>query len=72
LFFIAVLMPNSLQILSKYEPTLLTPKTPPRVLGFGPALYWSPTIPWALFIAGIGAVSMMRLTGASEFLYWQF
>lgn len=72
LFGIAVFMPNTLEILSRYEPTLLGPKSAPRILGVGPAIYWSPTLPWALIVAGLGAVCMMRLTGASEFLYWQF
>lgn len=72
LFGLAVLAPNSLEILSRYQPTLLGPKSTPKFMGVGPAVYWSPTLPWAIFIAALGAASVMRLTGASEFLYWQF
>ena len=72
LFGVAVFIPNTLEVLSRYEPTLLGPKTAPKILGVGPAIYWSPTLPWAIFVAALGAVCMMRLTGASEFLYWQF
>ena len=33
---------------------------------------WRPTLAWMILFAAIGAVSMIRLTGMSEFLYWQF
>ena len=70
--FIALAMPNSLQIMSKAAPTLQTPPRPPRALGVGPRIDWSPSLPWMIFIAGLAAASMWMLTGQSEFLYWQF
>jgi len=72
LFLIATLMPNSLQILSKYEPVLQTPKQAPTVAWIGPAAYWRPTLPWMALIAVLVVVAVMRLAGKSEFLYWQF
>ena len=72
LLLIALLMPNSLQMLANYDPVLLTPKRPPKIAGVGPAIYWRPTFAWMGFIAAIAAVSMVWLTGKSEFLYWQF
>jgi hypothetical protein len=35
-------------------------------------LLWRPTVAWMVLFAAIAAVSMIRLTGRSEFLYWQF
>ncbi|MBY0564087.1 MAG: hypothetical protein K2P58_07860 [Hyphomonadaceae bacterium] len=72
LLAIALLAPNSVQLLSKYEPTLYTVTRPPRLLNIGPAVYWRPTLPWLAFVAVLAAVSMVRVTGDSEFLYWQF
>ena len=72
LLVIALLMPNSLQMMSKYEPALYIEKHAPQVAGVGPSFYWRPSIPWMGFIAVLAAVSMIRLSGRSEFLYWQF
>ena len=77
LLAIALLLPNSVQILSAYEPVLYTPKRPAEMLGVLPPalrrpLHWRPTVAWMVLFAAIAAVSMIRLTGRSEFLYWQF
>ena len=76
LLAIALLLPNSVQILSAYEPVLYTPKRPATMPGCSPALrrplLWRPTVAWMVLFAAIAAVSMIRLTGMSEFLYWQF
>ncbi|HRO12998.1 MAG TPA: MBOAT family O-acyltransferase, partial [Amaricoccus sp.] len=77
LLAIALLLPNSVQILAAYEPVLYTPKRPAEMPGVLPAalrrpLAWRPTVAWMVLFAAIAAVSMIRLTGKSEFLYWQF
>ena len=89
LLTIALFLPNSLQVLSKYQPVLQTPKrppmirifvprsqpllqTPPKLVGFSSAIYWDPTLIWMIFVAALAVISMMRLAGPSEFLYWQF
>jgi len=77
LLAIALLLPNSVQILAPYEPVLYTPKRAAEVPGVLPALgrrplAWRPTLAWMVLFAALGAVSMIRLTGMSEFLYWQF
>ena len=70
-----------MQILAAYEPVLYTPKRPaefPRVLRpvlprvMGRPLAWRPDPGLDVLFAALGAVSMIRLTGMSEFLYWQF
>lgn len=72
LLAIALLMPNSLQMLAEREPALHLPKTPGRIAGIGPVIAWRPSLGWMIFIAAIAAIAMIRLTGKSEFLYWQF
>ena len=72
LLAIALLMPNSLQMMAAYEPALKLTARPPRLAIIGPILQWRPTPAWMIFIAAIAAVAMIRLTGKSEFLYWQF
>lgn len=72
LLAIALLMPNSAQILSAEEPVLYTPKRTSGLFGIGPVLHWRPALPWLALAATLAAVSMLRLSGKSEFLYWQF
>jgi hypothetical protein len=77
LLAIALLLPNSVQILAAYEPVLYAPKRPSTMPGVLPSalrrpLTWRPTLAWMVLFAAIAAVSMIRLTGRSEFLYWQF
>jgi alginate O-acetyltransferase complex protein AlgI len=68
---IALLCPNTLQVLAAYEPALGVRATGPA--GSGPArLAWSPSLLWALGTAAVAAVAVSRLGGPSEFLYWQF
>lgn len=72
LFAIAVLMPNSLQMLAAHDPVLYPPARAPRIAGIGPEIRWNPTLPWMLFVMLLATIAMFRLTGQSEFLYWQF
>ena len=78
LLAIALLLPNSVQILAAYEPARYTPKRAAEIPGrlrprCGRPLAWRPT-------AGVdGALRRPRrgvddpaVTGMSEFLYWQF
>jgi D-alanyl-lipoteichoic acid acyltransferase DltB (MBOAT superfamily) len=72
LFAIAILMPNSLQVMEKFKPTLTSPNEPPKIAGFIPSLRWNPSLPWMGFFAVLALVAMLRMSGPSEFLYWQF
>ncbi len=67
---IALLCPNTLQILALYEPALGTRGT--ALAGPWRRLLWSPTLIWALGTAAVAAVAVAQLGGPSEFLYWQF
>jgi alginate O-acetyltransferase complex protein AlgI len=72
LTFIALLCPNTLQILARYEPALGVKPTPSDVGLAGVRIAWSPSLAWALGISVIGAIGVLSLGGKSEFLYWQF
>lgn len=66
LLFIALALPNTLQLLARHEPALLVKAEPGRVLE------WNPSLAWAGAIAALAAASVIKLGGKSEFLYWQF
>jgi len=64
--FIALACPNTLQILSRYEPALGWKPSPQiRIL-------WGPSLAWAIAMSMIVAIGILNLGGRSEFLYWQF
>jgi alginate O-acetyltransferase complex protein AlgI len=64
---IVFVCPNTLRILSLYEPALGW-KSVPRY----PAIAWQPSLAWAVVISAVAVVAITRLGGPSEFLYWQF
>jgi alginate O-acetyltransferase complex protein AlgI len=71
LLFIALAMPNSLEMLSNYEPALgVKPRTDRNLLIRLSA--WQPTIPWALATSALAVSAVMWVGRKSEFLYWQF
>jgi len=72
LLLIALLLPNSVQIMARYEPVLGVKQLTPDNGRLARVLAWNPTIPWAVVMAALAAAAIMRLGGESEFLYWQF
>jgi alginate O-acetyltransferase complex protein AlgI len=64
--FIVFACPNTLQILSRYEPALGW-KPSPR-----DRIFWGPSLAWAAVVLTILAIGILNLGGRSEFLYWQF
>ena len=69
LLAIALLLPNSRQLMVRYEPVLL--EHPSERHGWN-WLSWSPSLPWAVAIGAVAFVAVLNLGGVSEFLYWQF
>jgi D-alanyl-lipoteichoic acid acyltransferase DltB (MBOAT superfamily) len=65
LMFVAIALPNSLQLLSRFEPALGTKLATP-------VLVWNNSVAAALMTALVAAISIYRLGAPSEFLYWQF
>jgi alginate O-acetyltransferase complex protein AlgI len=80
LFVYCVVLPNSLDLFSGYEPALGFPAPQAAKGGLAPrpagasagTLSWQPNWRWAMQIAAISTVALMSVTRVSEFLYWQF
>ena len=73
LLFIALICPNTLQILAPYEPALgVKPASTAPIIGRFSIPAWGPSLPWAVAISVIAAVAIFSTGGPSEFLYWQF
>jgi alginate O-acetyltransferase complex protein AlgI len=73
LLFIALICPNTLQILAPYEPALgVKPASTAPIIGRLRIPAWGPSLPWAVAISVIAAVAIFSTGGPSEFLYWQF
>ncbi len=73
LLVIALLAPNTLQILAPYEPALgVKPAQTAPVIGKLRIPAWGPSLPWAVAVSVVAAVAVFMLGGPSEFLYWQF
>lgn len=69
--FLALLGPNTLELLSPHEPALGWKPASQRIPG-KTGLIWEPSLAWALAISAVAAVGILNLGGQSEFLYWQF
>ena len=69
---VALLGPNTLQILAPYEPALGVKERPGLRWTVGARLRWNPTLAWAAGVAVVAAVAVSNMGGKSEFLYWQF
>ena len=72
LLFIALICPNTLQMLAPYEPALGVKPAARRDIGRLRLPAWGPSLPWAVAISVIAAVAIFSTGGPSEFLYWQF
>jgi alginate O-acetyltransferase complex protein AlgI len=73
LLVIALALPNTLQILGRYEPALgVRLSLSNFARGKLRFLAWSPSVPWTIVMSAIAAVAFVSIGGPSEFLYWQF
>ena len=73
LMLIAFLMPNTQQLMSRFEPALnfvIDPKDNADRARHFPV--WSPSVPWSVVIALIAAAGLLSLSHPTEFLYFQF
>ena len=71
LLAIALGLPNSLELLARYEPALgVKPaKDPARLVRW---FEWRPSPAWGIGIAAMTLCGILSLGELSEFLYWQF
>jgi hypothetical protein len=67
---IALLCPNSLQVMRLVDPALNWNSTPATKWHWVPA--WQPSLAWALAISIVTVLGILKVAGPSEFLYWQF
>jgi len=70
--FIALVCPNTLEILSRYEPALGWKPSPHDGTAVTNRILWEPSLAWAGAVSMITAIGILYLGGQSEFLYWQF
>ena len=68
---VALACPNTIQILSRYEPALGVKPLPTR-FAFARLVRWEASLPWAIAISAVAVVAILSMGGPSEFLYWQF
>ena len=66
-WFIAWFMPNTQQLLSRYEPAIYSGE----IKGWK-CLQWQPSRVWTLSIAMLATIAILSLTRISEFLYFNF
>jgi D-alanyl-lipoteichoic acid acyltransferase DltB (MBOAT superfamily) len=71
LLFIALGLPNTLELLAAYEPALgVKPaKAPSLLLRW---TEWQPNGNWAFGLACVALAGILSLGGVHEFIYWQF
>lgn len=70
--FLALVCPNTLQILSRFEPALGWKPSLYDVKRPQPRVQWRPSLAWAVATSVIVTIGILHLGGRSEFLYWQF
>ena len=69
---IALVGPNTLQMLARYEPALGY-RSGAAATDLGKtSLAWNPSAPWAILLSVLVVIAISYLSGQSEFLYWQF
>lgn len=68
---VALLAPNTQELLSRYQPALDYPGANAGAAE-RPALLWHPSARWALLVGLLSAMSILSLTNVTEFLYYQF
>lgn len=67
LWLIVLLMPNSQQIMCRYEPVLGRIKSSSWT-----KLVWRPNAAWAAATGVVGAFAVMAIAGTTDFVYFQF
>ncbi len=72
LAFVALACPNTLQLLSRYEPALGIKSTAGAASVVARRVQWAPSLGWAAVVSALAFVGVSHLGGLSEFLYWQF
>jgi len=72
LLLIALTLPNSMQLASRYEPAIGVKAVPAASDFFSRFFTWSPSLSWAFVVSALAVTGVLSVGGKSEFLYWQF
>jgi alginate O-acetyltransferase complex protein AlgI len=67
-FIFVLVLPNVLQLFEKEGASLTNIKSAPAFFSF----QWRPNILWGFLLAGLTLVTVLMVTGNSEFLYFRF
>ena len=67
---IAFRLPNTMQLLAKYNPALLS--QPFRSVLRSGWIQWHPTVYWAVTLAVLMSWALLAINRVDEFLYFQF
>jgi len=74
---LALFMPNTQQIMGRFEPALRLHRCEESAElnvfpGWAERIRWRPKLGWALALGGVAACGVLAMTSVSEFLYFQF
>jgi hypothetical protein len=69
---VALLLPNSVQVLERFAPALSSARPSGDVGWWRRTMGWSPSPAWATAVCVLAGIAVWRLGGQGEFLYWQF
>ena len=69
---VALLCPNTLELLRKHEPALGWKPTKRHVPWLGDLTAWKASPIWTAVVSVVAIAGLLNLGGVSEFLYWQF
>ena len=72
LLVVALATPNSMEIVSHYEPAIGVKPTASSTGWLAQVTTWRPSFSWAFAISALAIAGILNLGGKSEFLYWQF
>lgn len=77
LLFIVLAMPNTQQIMRRFEPAMHLHHAEERseirfMARFHSMLAWRPSAGWAIAMGGVAALGVLAMSRISEFLYFQF
>lgn len=64
---IVLAMPNTAQLMARFEPILGKVRT-----GLSEAVQWRPSFAWGMGVGTLAGLAVLFMAGATEFLYFQF
>jgi len=79
LWLIVWWLPNTQEVLARFQPALEYDAPDAATKGFAPrqqgllrVASWNASVPWALVLAAVAIFTLTQMSRVSEFIYWQF